>query len=446
MSQKKQARKSQVRKQTQQKSNTFEFGVFDLAVPQNVEEPQDISKVLTKYIPFGNNNLFPQYLAELKRKSSTHRSVLAQKTVFTSGAKFVTSNQEIQAYIKDVNANKETLRQVYKKLADDYYTFGNAYVEGVLYDGGVNLYHIDATTVRMAKNKKEVYVHPDWAKYNTMKDKTQTIPLYPNVKGKRFVMHFKNYEPTFTYYGLPDYVAALDHIAVDYEIGKWNHTKFQNGFQPSAIVEISGDMGEAEAKKLVKEAQKKFVGEGNNGKIMFIVKNGDTSPANVSIIKDDQDGSWLDLQKITDQNIITAHRWQPALAGIVSSGKMNNTGSEIRIAYDMAMTTVIKDTSDLILDGIKDILNREMGFISEELLIQYEPPVSFATQLDPTKILTINEQRKMLDEDFPMLEEGNMFLTDREQIIVTRDDDQDGIGDSESELQVTEVESQNEEQ
>ena len=48
MSQKKQARKSQVRKQTQQKSNTFEFGVFDLAVPQNVEEPQDISKVLTK--------------------------------------------------------------------------------------------------------------------------------------------------------------------------------------------------------------------------------------------------------------------------------------------------------------------------------------------------------------------------------------------------------------
>ena len=258
-------------------------------------------------------------------------------------------------------------------------------------------------------------------------------------------MHFKDYEPTFTYYGLPDYVAALDHIAVDYEIGKWNHTKFQNGFQPSAIVEISGDMGEQEAKQLVKEAQKKFVGEGNNGKIMFIVKNGDTSPANVSIIKDDQDGSWLDLQKITDQNIITAHRWQPALAGIVSSGKMNNTGSEIRIAYDMAMTTVIKDTSDLILDGIKDILNKEMGFISEELLIQYEPPVSFATQLDPTKILTINEQRKMLDEDFPMLEEGNMFLTDREQIIVTRDDDQDGIGDSESELQVTEVESQKEE-
>ena len=441
MSQRKQPRKkSQVKNLQTQKSNTFEFGVFNLAIPEHVEEPQDLSKVRTKFIPFGTNNLFPQYLAELKRKSSTHRSVLAQKAVFTSGAKFVTNNETVKEYIKDVNADGESLRDVFKKLADDYYTFGNAYLEGVLYEGGVNLYHIDATTVRMSKNKKEVYVHPDWAKYNTMKDKLSIIPIYPKVKGNRFVVQFKDYEPTFQFYGLPDYIAALEHIAVDYEIGKWNHTKFKNGFQPSAIIEINGDMGEEEAKKLVREAQKKFVGDGNNGKIMFIVKNGDASNANVQIIKDDQEGSWIDLQRITDQNIVTAHRWQPSLSGLVSSGKMNNTGSEIRIAYDLAMTTVIKDTSDLLLNGLRTILYKEMGFLPEELIIHYEPPISFATQIDPKAILTINEQRKMLDEDLPMLEEGDMFITDREQIIVTRDDDADGKGDDAAgDTQVTEI-------
>ena len=442
MSQRKQPkRKSQVKNLQTQKSNTFEFGVFNLAIPEHIEEPLDLAKVRTKFIPFGTNNLFPQYLAELKRKSSTHRSVLAQKTIFTSGAKFVTNNEDVKEYIKDVNADGESLREVFKKLADDYYSFGNAYLEGVLYDGGLNLYHIDATTVRMSKNKKEVYVHPDWAKYNTMKDKLSIIPLYPKVKANRFVLQFKDYEPTFQFYGLPDYIAALEHIAVDYEIGKWNHTKFKNGFQPSAIVEINGDMGEEEAKKLVREAQKKFVGDGNNGKIMFIVKNGDTSSANVQIIKDDQEGSWIDLQRITDQNIVTAHRWQPSLSGLVSSGKMNNTGSEIRIAYDLAMTTVIKDTSDLLLNGIRGVLYKELGFLPEELVIHYEPPISFATQIDPKQVLTINEQRRMLDEDLPMLEEGNMFLTDREQIIVTRDDDGDGKGDDEvGDMQVTEIE------
>ena len=441
MSQKKQSKlKSQAKLQTK-KNNTFEFGVFNLAVPNNIEEIQDISKIRTDYVPFGDNNLFPQYLAKLKRQSSTHRSVLAQKTIFTSGAKFVSNNEDVLNYIKDVNADGESLRRIFKKLADDYYTFGNAYLEGVIYDGGLNLYHIDATTVRMSKDKKEAYVHPDWAKYNTMKEKLNVIPLYPQVKSNRFIFQFNDYEPTFRFYGLPDYVAALEHIAVDYEIGKWNHTKFKNGFQPSAIVEISGDMGEEEAKKLVHEAQKKFVGDGNNGKIMFIVKNGDTSQANVQIIKDDQEGSWIDLQRITDQNIVTAHRWQPSLSGLVSSGKMNNTGSEIRIAYDLAMTTVIKDTSDLLLNGIKTILYKELGFLPEDLIIHYEPPISFATQIDPSKILTINEQRRLLDEDLPMLEEGDMFLTDREQIIVTRDDDADGVGDDNAgDLTVTEKE------
>ena len=440
MSQKKKV-KSQVKNLQTQKSNTFEFGVFNLSVPQDIEEPQDISEIRTKFIPFGTNNLFPQYLAELKRKSSTHRSVLAQKTIFTSGAKFVSNNEDISEYIKDVNADGESLRMIFKKLAADYYTFGNAYLEGVVYDGGMNLYHIDATTVRMSKNKREAYIHPDWAKYNSMREDLSIIPIYPEVSDSRFILQFKDYEPTFSFYGLPDYVAALEHIAVDYEIGKWNHTKFKNGFQPSAIVEISGDMGEEEAKKLVDEAQRKFVGDGNNGKIMFIVKNGDTAAANISIIKDDQEGSWIDLQRITDQNIVTAHRWQPSLSGLVSSGKMNNTGSEIRIAYDLAMTTVIKDTSDLLLNGIKTVLYKELGFLPEDLMIHYDPPISFATQIDPSKILTINEQRRLLDEDLPMLEEGDMFLTDREQIIVTRDDDADGVGDDNAgDLTVTEKE------
>ena len=431
---KKQTEKASQTRKTTKKSNTFEFGVFDLAIPPNITEPKNIKDVRTKWIPFGNDNLFPQYLAELKRKSSTHRSVLAQKTVFTSGAKFVCNNEPLREFIEDVNANQESLRDVFKKLADDYYTFGNAYMECVKYEGGVNIYHLDATTVRMGKSKKEVYVNSDWCKYWNNDEKMQRLPIYPRVAHNKFVIHFKDYEPTFTYYGLPDYVAALEHIAVDYEIGKWNHTKFLNGFQPSAIVEINGDMGEEEAKKMVTEAQKKFVGEGNNGKILFIVKNGDTAPANVQIIKDDQEGSWLELQQITDQNIITANRWQPSLSGIVSSGKMNNTGSEIRIAYDLVMTTVIRDTSELILNGIRTVLYNEMGYDPRDLKIHYEPPISYANDVDIREVLTINEQRMLIDEDLPMLEDGDMFVADREIIVTERDDDGDGEVDESKEI------------
>ena len=420
-SQKRKNQKSQV--PNLQTKNSFEtkYAFVNLQTPEIGVEVSDIERLREHYIPFGKDNLFPQYLAELKRQSSTHRSVLAQKTTFTTGEGFVTENDALSDYIKDVNANGETLKDVFKKLADDYFTYGNAFLEGVLYDGGVNFYHKDASTARLSKNKKSVCFHPDWVNYKKYPEKKQVIPIYPSVASSKFIIHYKDYESTFNYYGLPDYVAALEHIAIDYEIGKFNHTAFKNGFSPSAIVTVNGDFGEAEAEKFVEAAKDTLTGSGNNSKILFLVKNGDDSRGtDVQIINNKEDGDFLDLQKLTDQNIITAHRWQPALSGIVSSGKMNNTGSEIRIAYDLAMSTVIKDTTNILLEPIKKVLAMETGMDTDDLQVVYQPPISFLSDIDPKQVLTINEQRAMLNKDLGDIPDGELLISDRQTIRVER--------------------------
>ena len=362
--------------QTKSSFNT-KYAFVNISTPKVDKEVKQTEFVREEYIPFGKDNLFPQYLADLKRHSSTHRSVLAQKTTFTTGSGFSTENDSLRSFITNINANGESLKDVFKKLADDYYSYGNAYLEGVVYDGGINFYHKDASTARLSKNKKSVCFHPDWENYKRTPEKKQVIPIYPRIGGggSSFIIHYKDYESTFNFYGLPDYVAALEHIAIDYEIGKFNHTAFKNGFSPSAIVTVNGDFGEAEAEN---------------------------------------------LQKLTDQNIITAHRWQPALSGIVSSGKMNNTGSEIRIAYELAMSTVIKDTTNILLDPIKRVINQELGIDTEDLKVVYEPPISFLSDIDPKQVLTINEQRAMLNKDYAPLEDGNMLLADRQLIRVEK--------------------------
>ena len=409
-----QKQKNQVKKLQTKSSQSTKYAFVNLSTPDVSSEVKDLDRLREDFVPFGKDNLFPQYLAELKRQSSTHRSVLAQKTTFTTGGGFKTSNESLSAYIQDVNANGESLKDVFKRLADDYYSYGNAYLEGVVYEGGVNLYHKDASTARMSKDKKSVLFNPDWANYTKNKDKTQKIPVYPNISRSRFIIHYKDYESTFNFYGLPDYVAALEHIAIDFEIGKFNHTSFKNGFSPSAIVTVNGDFGEAEAEKFVETAKETLTGSGNNSKILFLVKNGeDSRGTDVQVISNKEDGDFLDLQKLTDQNIITSHRWQPALSGIVSSGKMNNTGSEIRIAYDLAMSTVIRDTTNILLDPIKKVLNAELGIDTDDLMVVYEPPISFLADIDPKQVLTINEQREMLHKDFKPLEDGDMLLIDK---------------------------------
>tara|TARA_R110002167_G_scaffold137474_17_gene324522 strand:- start:235 stop:792 length:558 start_codon:yes stop_codon:yes gene_type:complete len=179
---------------------------------------------------------------------------------------------------------------------------------------------------------------------------------------------------------------------------------------PSAIVEINGDMGQEEAEELVKEAQKKWTGEGNNSKVLFLVKNGDTKPANITMLKDTADGSFMDLQKLTSQNIITAHRWQPAMSGIISSGQLNSSGSEIRVAWEMVMGTVIKDVEELFLGKIRAVINEFMPFSADDLEIVYEPPISYLADIQASSILTLNEQRIMLGFD-PLENGGDILLT-----------------------------------
>ena len=283
---------TQTIKSVAKKVGFTKFDVFNIGVPEKIRENVDLKNVRTPFIPFGDDNLFPQFLAEIKRQSPTHRAILGQKKILSIGKQFHSENDNVQNFIDDVNQG-ESMREVYGRLMDDYYSFGNGFLQIVKYDGGINMFHIDATKCRISKNQEHVYIHPNWEKYGTSKEDTMIVPIYPKFEKNTTIIHFKDYEPTFNYYGLPDFVASLEWLKIDWELQSYNHSKFKNNFTPSAIVEINGDMGEEEAEQLVKDAQNRWTGKGNNSKILFLVKNGDTAPANVTILSDTADGSFM---------------------------------------------------------------------------------------------------------------------------------------------------------
>lgn len=395
-------------------SGRVKFDVVNLAPMPDFREKQ--REVTSKEIyKFGDDNLFPQYLAELKRKSSTHRAILSQKATYTAGSKITTVNAKLEPYIQEVNPKHQSLRNLFRLVVDDFYTFGNSYIEFVEYEGGCNMYHIDSTMVRVGKNLESVYINPDWSYYGVEDKKVRKVPMYPNFKNGRSVLMFKDYESGFQRYGIPDYIAAAESgsIEIDYLIQKYNRSKFENGFMPSAIIEIDGSMSDDEAEELISLAQDKLTGEGNNGKILFLVKDGAGagSGSNVQILKDDKDGSFMEYQELTRNNIVTAHRWQPALSGIVSSGKMNNTGSEIRISYDLVMRTVIQDTIEQVFKPMRDAMGKVLGLDASSLEVQFESPIGFAADIDITQIADVNELRALIGlEERPDLED--IYLND----------------------------------
>ena len=163
---------------------------------------------------------------------------------------------------------------------------------------------------------------------------------------------------------------------------------------PSAIVELNADMGEAEAQDFIDDAVEKLTGAGDNSKILFIAKNGDGDATNVQIINDTSDGSFMELQKITNDNIISAHRWNPALSGIQVAGQLGNN-QQILTAYDIAMSTVIKEPQQMFLKVLKKILKQERGITASDLSFYTKPPVSLLGAIAPTDFISLEEGREI---------------------------------------------------
>ena len=196
---------------------------------------------------WGSDNLYPYALAQMFRRSTTHRRIVNDKADYIAGKGF--SHEEglprLAAFIRRVNRDGETLRQVLRKLALDKVLFGNAFVE-VVTDGGasfLSLFHQDASRCRLAADGRHVLLHHDWSQYAA--EEAKSLPLWPlteeGADGKlHAVIHYKEYEPMFGHYGVPSYIAGMNVSAIAYKTDCWNISRLDNSFQLSGVMLLDG--------------------------------------------------------------------------------------------------------------------------------------------------------------------------------------------------------------
>ena len=82
-------------------------------------------------VEMGSDNLFPNALALLSRRSATHRRIINDKADYISGKGFVCDreNEVLHHFIDRAKRYERSLRVVMNKLAFDKSLFGNAFLE-----------------------------------------------------------------------------------------------------------------------------------------------------------------------------------------------------------------------------------------------------------------------------------------------------------------------------
>ena len=234
-----------------------------------------------KFWRWGDDNLFPNALALMARRSVTHRRIINDKADYISGKGFSCDEGHeplLAAFIRRVNGDGESLRQVLNKLAFDKALFGNAFLE-IVTDAEhsfLAFHHQDASRCRVARDSAHILLHHDWAAFNATE--ARTLPLYPAFERQedstlRAMIHYKDYEPMFEHYGVPPYIAGFNVSAIAYKTDRWNISRLDNSFQLSGVMMLDSTMDdEAQAERIMRTAEEKFAG--NPGQVMFVLREG----------------------------------------------------------------------------------------------------------------------------------------------------------------------------
>ena len=334
-----------------------------------------------KFWRWGDDNIFPDALALMARRSTTHRRIINDKADYISGKGFACDAErypELAAFVRRVNGRGESLRQVLNKLAFDKALFGNAFLEVVTdpAHGFLSLYHQDASQCRVARDSQHVLLHHDWRAFRA--SEARVLPLYPLFEPQddgslRAVIHYKDYEPMFEHYGVPPYIAGFGVSAIAYKTDRWNISRLDNSFQLSGVMMLDSTVdSDAEAERIVRLAEQKFAGK--PGQVMFVIRDGGEENDNSRFIPiaSQNEGDWQALHEQAVSDIVVAHSWFRTLSGLDYAGGFS--AERILHEYEVALNTVILAEQAELVEPIRGAIGAVLGLDASSLEVVNRPP------------------------------------------------------------------------
>ena len=331
------------------------------------------------YWRWGDDNLLPVALGVMARCSTVHRRIINDKADYISGKGFSFDDQEplLRSLVEEANGAGESLRTVLNKLAFDKALFGNAFLE-VVSDPAhsfLALYHQDASRCRVAKDDAHILLHHNWQSF--LPSEAATLPLWPLWEEQpdgtlRTMIHYKDYEPGFSHYGVPPYIAGLDVSAIAYKTDRWNISRLDNSFQLSGVMMLDSELdNEEEAESLIRAAEERFAGR--PGQVMFMVKEGsDKDNSRFIPIASQNEGDWKELHDQATSDIVVAHSWFRSLSGLEYSSGFSS--ERILHEYEVALNTVILGEQDELMEPIRRLIGEVLGVDCRSLQIINRPP------------------------------------------------------------------------
>lgn len=322
---------------------------------------------------------------------------------------------EMRDWIENLN-DEEAFTNIMMKVLTDYESTGNGYLEiGRTTRGEIGyIGHIPATTMRVRRLKDGfVQIIGNKVVYFRNFEATNANPITEDPRPNE-IIHFKQYSPLNTYYGIPDIMSAVSSLHGDQLASQYNIDYFSNKAVPRYIFTLKGAKLSSEAEdKLFRFMQTNLKGQSH--RTLYIPLPGDTDQNKVEfemkpVENNVQEASFNDYRLRNRDDILVAHQVPLSKIGGSDSSNIAASLSQDRTFKEQVARPLQRTIEKLVNRIVKektDVL--ELKF--NELTLTDEIAQSqILERYVKTQIMVPNEAREVLglpqrpdgDEPFEM--------------------------------------------
>lgn len=336
-----------------------------------------------KWVAYGSDNNYYQYLIDLYINSTTNNAIIngVSNMIYGKGLDALDSSIKPDEYA--------ALRSIFhndclKKISLDLKLLGEASFQ-VLYQDGkvVKSEHFPRQTLRAEKysdegNIEAYYYHHDWEKAKPA-DKPKRIAAFGFGNGSEpEIKIIKRYVSGYDYYCPVDYQGGLAYGELESEISDYLINDVQNGFSGTKVVNFSNGVPDREKQLQIKnDVLNKLTGSRGEKVIISFNNNAESKTTIDDVPLDNAPAHYEYLSNECSTKLMVAHRvTSPLLLGIRDGNSgLGNNADEIKTASLLFQNVTIRPYQDLIVDCIDSILS--VNGISLKLYFKTLQPLEF---------------------------------------------------------------------
>jgi hypothetical protein len=310
------------------------------------------------YIPFGQDNLFPELLNQIFYSSPLHGSIVGYKVNAAVGGGFnivadrLTPQDKLELYTLERKLN---IKKVVPAVTQQLILHNRVYFK-LCFDDKMKLtkiVNLSPEKLRVNLDRKRYYICDDWSS----RIGVQEI--------RRYTPTSRDYEQLFVYevdsigqdfYSLPSYTSSLNYAFLSGELSYFAKSNIQNSIFPSFAMMFPKKPQSEEEKNMIRNTLDRLKGAANAGKaVAFFSNNAEQMPKIEALPNNNNDGLFQEASQLNTEQICFSHTIDPILMGIRTTGSLGN-GSDIKQAYIIFEKNVVMPLRDMVSDIFNELL------------------------------------------------------------------------------------------